>query len=179
MKGKISNLAVWALGSALLVALDQSTKAYVTAHLKGQPPVVLVKGVFEFLYSENRGAAFGMMQGRQGFFFVIGILVLAAAIFVMCRMPDWSNRRYHFLKICTIMITAGAIGNMIDRVSQGYVVDFLYFSLINFPIFNVADIYVTTSTALLLILLLFYYREEELDIFRLRKDSETKREDEH
>lgn len=171
MKNKISNLAVWAACSALLVALDQYTKAFVTAHLKGKPPVVVFEGVFEFLYSENRGAAFGMMQGRQGFFFLIGFLVLAAAAFVMYRMPDWSQRRYHLLKICVIMITAGAVGNMIDRVSQGYVVDFLYFSLIDFPIFNVADIYVTTSTALLLLLMLVYYKDEDLEIFQLKKYS--------
>lgn len=174
MKSKISNLAVWALGSLLLVMLDQYTKSFVTAHLKGQPPTVVINGVFEFLYSENRGAAFGMMQGRQGFFFLIGILVLAAAVYVMYRMPDWSSKRYHFLKVCVIMITAGAIGNMIDRISQGYVVDFLYFSLIDFPIFNVADIYVTTATGLLLVLLLFYYKDEELEVFHLKKRTEKK-----
>ena len=62
---------------------------------------------------------------------------------------------------------------MIDRVSQGYVVDFLYFKLINFPIFNVADIYVTTATALLFVVLCFYYKEEELDIFRVSKKGEA------
>ena len=67
------------------------------------------------------------------------------------------------------MITAGALGNMIDRVAKGYVVDFFYFKLINFPIFNVADIYVTTATALLLIVMCFYYKDEDFDVFRLRK----------
>lgn len=176
MKSKISNLSVWGLGSVLLVLLDQYTKSYVEVHLKGQPPIVLLEGVFEFLYSENRGAAFGMMQGRQGFFFLTGILVLVAAVFVMYRMPDWSNKRYHFLKLCVIMTTAGAVGNMIDRITQGYVVDFLYFSLIDFPIFNVADIYVTTATGLLLVLLLFYYKDEELEVFQLKKHPEEKRE---
>ena len=63
-------------------------------------------------------------------------------------------------------IFSGAIGNFIDRLKLGYVVDFFYFKLINFPIFNVADIYVTTATALLFVVLCFYYKEEELDIFR-------------
>ncbi len=66
------------------------------------------------------------------------------------------------------MITAGALGNMADRVSQGYVVDFLYFKLIDFPIFNVADIYVTTATAILILLMLFFYSESDMEIFRLR-----------
>lgn len=170
MKNKTFNLLVWAAASLALVLADQYTKLLVVAQLKERPPFVIVKDVFELLYSENRGAAFGMLQGRQGFFFLIGALVLLAAAFVMYRMPDWSHKRYHWLKICTIMITAGAIGNMVDRVSKGYVVDFLYFKLINFPIFNVADIYVTVATAALLVLLCFYYREEELDIFRFRKE---------
>lgn len=170
---KGANLAVWAAASVILVLLDQYTKMLAVAHLKGQEPLVIVNGVFELLYSENRGAAFGMLQGRQGFFFLIGAVVLAAAAFAMVRMPSWKNSRYHWLKLCVIMITAGALGNMVDRVSQGYVVDFLYFSLIDFPIFNVADIYVTVSAALLVLLMFFYYSEEELDIFQLHPKKQS------
>lgn len=166
-ENKRANLAVWAAASSLLVLLDQYTKHLAVAHLKGKEAMVLIDGVFEFLYSENRGAAFGMLQGKQGFFFLIGLIVLGAAIFAMCRMPSFQNKRYHWLKLCVIMVTAGAIGNMIDRVSQGFVVDFLYFSLIDFPIFNVADIYVTVSAALMVLLMFFYYTEEELEIFQL------------
>ncbi|MCI8959131.1 MAG: signal peptidase II [Lachnospiraceae bacterium] len=166
MKDKMINLLSLLCGSALLVWLDQYTKHLAVAKLKGQEPFSVVPGVFELLYSENRGAAFGMLQGRQGFFFVVGIVVLAAAVYVMVRMPSYGCSRYHFLKVCTVMITAGAVGNMVDRVSQGYVVDFLYFRLIDFPIFNVADIYVTTATGLLLVLFLFYYKDEDFEIFR-------------
>lgn len=173
MKNKAGNLLSWVASSAVLIGIDQYTKALAVARLKNQQPFVILDGVFEFLYSENRGAAFGLMQGRQGFFFLIGIVVLAVAGYAMLRMPGWQEKRYHWLKLCVIMITAGAVGNMIDRVSQGYVVDFLYFKLINFPIFNVADIYVTTATALLFVVLCFYYKEEELDIFRFSKKGET------
>ena len=62
------------------------------------------------------------------------------------------------------MIGAGAVGNFIDRMSNGYVVDFFYFKLINFPVFNVADIYVTLSAVFLVILLLFKYKEEDLNV---------------
>ncbi|MDO4269201.1 MAG: signal peptidase II [Eubacteriales bacterium] len=168
MGNKISNLAVWAVSSTLLVFADQYTKELAVARLRGQEPFVIWDGVFELLYSENRGAAFGMLQGRQGFFFLIAAVVLAAAVYVMWKMPGWSNARYHGLKICAILITAGAAGNMIDRIRQGYVVDFLYFKLIDFPIFNVADIYVTTATAVLFLLFCFFYREEDLEIFRFR-----------
>mgnify|MGYP002538218277 FL=1 len=164
MKTRGFNLLSWAALSLVLVLLDQYTKLLAVAHLKGKTPFVILDGVFELLYSENRGAAFGMLQGKQGFFFVIGTVVVAAAIYVMWRMPGWSSLRYLGLRMCTILITAGALGNMVDRTTQGYVVDFLYFKLIDFPIFNVADIYVSVGTAVLIILILFYYKEEELNL---------------
>lgn len=169
MKDKIINLITWAVATCVLVLADQYTKILAVAHLKEKPAYVILDGVFELLYSENRGAAFGMMQGKQGFFLIIAAVVLGAAAYMMWKMPSWKQARYHWLKICVIMITAGAIGNMIDRVSQGYVVDFLYFSLINFPIFNVADIYVTVATGILILLMLVYYKDEDLEIFQLRR----------
>ena len=69
------------------------------------------------------------------------------------------------LKACIVAIAAGAIGNMIDRVRLGYVIDFFYFELIDFPIFNVADIYVTVAAFALVLLILFYYKEDEIDSF--------------
>ena len=76
------------------------------------------------------------------------------------------------MAVCLMMVSAGAVGNMIDRIGQGYVVDFLYFKLINFPIFNVADCYVTISAFLLILLVFFYYREEEMACFSLHKKEE-------
>lgn len=167
MSGKTKQILLSLLGAAGAVFLDQWTKGLAVTHLKGQAPFVIWEGVFELLYSENRGAAFGMMQGKQGLFFLITLVVLAAAAFVMIKMP--LEKRYLPLNICTVMVAAGAVGNMIDRVTQGYVVDFLYFKLINFPIFNVADIYVTVSAALLMVLFLFYYKEEDMDVFAFKK----------
>lgn len=169
MKAKTINLLSWFTGTFLLVLFDQYTKNLAVAGLKNSPPFIIWDGVFELLYSENRGAAFGMLQGRQSFFFLIAVIVLAGAGYAMYRMPGWHNRHYHGLKLCVTLITAGAVGNMIDRISQGFVVDFLYFSLINFPIFNVADIYVTTATAVLFLLICFFYKEEDMDIFRWQK----------
>lgn len=167
MKGKGTFFAGFAAGLLLLAGLDQWTKGLAVKHLMGKPPVVLVDGVFEFYYSENRGAAFGMLQGRQFFFFLIALAVLGAAVFLLARMP--LKRRYLPMAGCMLLVASGAVGNMIDRVSQGYVVDFLYFKLIHFPIFNVADCYVTIGAALLVFLVFFYYKEEELACFSGRK----------
>ena len=93
---------------------------------------------------------------------MIAVCVFAAVVYVMAKLP--AGRRFVPLEACLTVICAGAAGNLIDRVSQGYVVDFLYFKLINFPIFNVADCYVTVGTAVLAILFLWYYKDEEFDM---------------
>ena len=72
------------------------------------------------------------------------------------------NKRFLILRILILLIAAGAVGNFIDRIRQGYVVDFFYFKLINFPIFNVADIYVSVGMVILALLIFFYYKDEDL-----------------
>ena len=133
-----------------------------------QKPLVLIPGVFQLHYLENRGAAFGMLQGQRFFFVVIAILVLAAITYIYFKLP-W-QKHFHHLRAVGIFVAAGAVGNLIDRVSLGYVVDFFYFELINFPIFNVADIYVTCATFVLAFLILFYYKEEELECLFPKKE---------
>ena len=82
-------------------------------------------------------------------------------------MPD--EKKYRMLHLLLSLIAAGAIGNMIDRIRFDYVVDFIYFVLINFPIFNVADIYVSVSTVVLVILLLFVYQENDLSFIGFKQ----------
>ncbi len=161
MNKRIIRLALSFLLFGLLYALDQFTKAVAAESLKGHEPYVIWKGVFELQYSENQGAAFGLLQGQQLLFFIVAILVFAAALYLIWTLPE--RTRYLPLILCLTVIAAGAAGNLADRVSQGYVVDFLYFKLIDFPIFNVADCYVTGATALLFVLLFFgFYSEEEI-----------------
>lgn len=152
-------LAAEAVLTALLVLLDQATKLAAVSALKDGDPYVLIPGVFQLQYLENRGAAFGLLQNARIFFLAVTLIALAAVIYVLVRLP--LKRRYIVLRFLMVLIAAGAVGNMIDRVFLGYVRDFLYFSLIDFPIFNVADIYVTCATILLILLLLFYYKEED------------------
>ncbi len=151
----------------LLVALDQVTKGMAVKCLKGQEAFTLWEGVFEFRYLENRGAAFGMLQGQRVFFLFTGVIVLLVVIYLLGHMSK--EKRYWPIRLIAICILSGAWGNMIDRLCLGYVVDFFYFRLIDFPIFNVADIYVTVATAFLVILILFFYRDEELNHLLIRK----------
>ena len=154
---------------AAMILFDQWTKMLAVKHLMDQDPYVIIEGVFQLRYLENRGAAFGMMQGQKTFFLIsatIAVLVIAYAYF---KLP-W-EKRYHPLRVIGLFIAGGAVGNMIDRVVLSYVVDFFYFELINFPIFNVADIYVSCATVLLAVLILFYYKEDELDcLFPKKKE---------
>lgn len=143
----------------VFVALDQLTKYLAIIELKGKNPFVLINHVLEFQYLENRGAAFGMLPDQKIFFVIIAIIILFVILFVLIKAPD--TKHYHLFRFLLVLIASGAIGNMIDRLVRNYVVDFIYFSLIDFPIFNVADIYVTVATTILIIALLFYYKEND------------------
>ena len=152
---------VISLMTLLLIFFDQATKGLAVRFLKGQEPFVIWDGVFELRYLENRGAAFGMLQGHQAFFLFTGLLVFAAALYFFRHVS--ADRKFFPIRMIAVFILAGALGNMADRLRLSYVVDFFYFRLIDFPIFNVADIYVSVGTAVLAVLILFYYKEEELN----------------
>lgn len=152
---------------AAALFLDQFTKYMAVSRLKDQEPFVLIDGVFELRYLENRGAAFGMLQDMQYVLAAGALLVCGLIVYFYLRMPE--RRRYIPLRICAILLCAGAIGNMIDRIRLHYVIDFLYFRLIDFPIFNVADCYVVVSCIAFALLVLFYYKEEDDFSFLARK----------
>ena len=109
----------------LLVLLDQWTKHLAVLHLKEQAPIVLWKGVFELNYLENRGAAFGIFQGQKAAFLVCTVLILGLVAFYYFRLPE--GRRFFPLRFVGILLASGAVGNMIDRIENSYVVDLLIF----------------------------------------------------
>lgn len=152
-------IALTAIG---LILLDQVTKEFAVRFLKGKAPFVIWEGVFELRYLENRGAAFGMLQGQRFFFLISGLVVFGAALWFFRYMSK--DKKFWPLRLIAVFILSGAWGNMIDRLRLSYVVDFFYFRLIDFPIFNVADIYVSVGTAVLAALILFYYKDEDLNV---------------
>ena len=153
--GRASIIRTALLGVLLcggLIAADLLTK--LAASKLGSREVVLIPGVLSLSYIENHGAAFGIMQGRQWLLIVISAVIIAAAVvFCIRRIRD---TRYRYLRVLTVFLVAGALGNMIDRIMLGYVRDFIYFKLIDFPVFNVADIYVTVSAVLILIWIILH-----------------------
>ena len=159
---KIKWLILDMIISAVLVFFDQFTKIWAVGRLKDGEPIVLINGVLQFYYlpEGNTGAAFGILTGHRILFLCIALFVVAAVLYALFCIPR--TGKYMFLRILLVFIAAGGAGNMIDRFRLGYVIDFIYFYLINFPIFNVADCYVTVSTILVALLILFKYKEDDL-----------------
>lgn len=166
-KRKIIILVVDLIAMVLLTYFDQFTKNMAVLNLKGKPAVTLLPDILVLQYLENKGAAFGMLQNQKIFFIFIEVLILFVIGFVLIRMPG--HKKYNLMHVILVLVASGAVGNMIDRVVQDYVVDFIYFVLIDFPIFNVADIYVTCATAVFVIAVLFYYKEEDFAFLSLKQ----------
>lgn len=180
-----------AVVSILLILFDQITKFMAATGLKNKPGFVIIDGVFELKYLENQSAAFSFdpisfihkifhityfdthpqafLNCKMAFFIVLTITVLILIAILYQRIP-W-NRHFLPLNVILMGFFAGAIGNLIDRMIHHYVIDFFYFSLINFPIFNVADIYVTLSAIALILVIFFYYKEEDYAVFFPSKKS--------
>lgn len=141
--------------SIIIVVLDQVSKALAIKHLKASNPIVIIDGIFELVYVENRGAAFGILQDKRLLFVIITLLVIS---FLVIYAYKYSHQLTGFSKLTLAMLIGGAAGNLIDRIRYGFVVDFLKVDLIrsyNFPVFNIADIFIVISTIFLAYIILF------------------------
>ncbi|SFA71721.1 signal peptidase II [Acetitomaculum ruminis DSM 5522] len=150
-----------------LLAIDFFTKYLADKFLKGKEPIIIFKDALELYYLENTGAAFGIMAGKQMFFVIVSILILIGIIYIYVKIP--LEQRFNILNYLCIFVMAGAIGNLVNRIMLNYVIDFIYFSLIRFPVFNVADIYVTLAITILIIVLLLVFDENDLSFLKPKK----------
>ncbi len=152
-------MALFALGIA---AVDQITKFLVVANIELYADVPFLPGIVQLTYVQNTGAAFSIFQGMQWLFLVIFIALTALIIFEYFKkpMPFTTLERW-----CIAAIYGGGLGNMIDRIRLGYVVDMIETQFITFPVFNVADCFITCGCILLLVhLVLFnksFWKEEK------------------
>lgn len=168
-KNKAMRLAGELLLVALLIALDLVTKHLAQVRLEGQSAFPLWAGVLEFVYIRNTGAAFSILQNATPLLTVVSILVSAALLILLLRVVPIMDRRFLPLRLCLCFLLAGAAGNLVDRLWLGFVRDFIYFVPIDFPVFNVADIYVTVSAVVLAALMIFVYRDEDLEKLAWKK----------
>lgn len=149
------------LGLVLLLIVDQTTKWIAAVHLKNSMPVEFIPKIIKFQYLENRGAAFGILQNSRLFFLTLTIIIALSTLYIISRIIYFP--KFNMLLFTMVIFLAGAIGNFIDRLFKHYVVDFLEFDFIQFPIFNVADIYVTLSLMIFVILMFFVYKDKDFD----------------
>lgn len=145
------SLVLYFLLIAGLVIADQLTKLYFLS-LGGGFDIPVLGNFLHFTYCENRGAAFGILQDARPVLITVTILMVAGCAYLLIA------RKFHsvFADIALSLILAGGIGNLIDRIFRGYVVDFIYVKIINFAVFNLADSYVCVGAALVCVYILFF-----------------------
>ena len=142
----------------LLLALDRITKQWaVNTLMKGD--ITIWEGVLKFHYLENRGAAWGLFENAFWLFYIVTAVVIVIMGYFYSKIPF--EKKYILLRFILVILCAGAVGNFIDRALYRYVVDFIWFEIINFPVFNVADCYVTVSVIALLLSFLFIYNDDD------------------
>ena len=168
MRKRTKMLLIDVVVMLVLLGLDQLTKYLAIINLKNHPAVVLWDGVLELNYLENRGSAFGMLQNQKFFILFIGVVFLAVILFFLFKLPE--EKKFCTVHILLSAIVAGGVGNMIDRLHFDYVVDFISFVLIHFPIFNVADCYIVVATIVLFLLFLFVFEEKDLEFLSFKQN---------
>ena len=144
------------LAAAIIVAADQITKYLVVANIDLGGYVKAIDGLFHFTYIQNDGAAFSMLKGQQWLFAVLFVVLTVAVIWEFYKKKMGFTA---FEKWCIVAIWAGGLGNMIDRVRLGYVVDMVNLEFMNFPVFNVADCFITCGCIALMVSLVFFNRK--------------------
>lgn len=170
-KKRVFSLLFYIIGIAVLTELDQITKVLAESKLMGKPDFKVIGDAFVFSYLRNEGAAWGMLSGKINLFLIFTVIVVLLVTYVIINLPV--TKKYMPLLITCTLLVSGAAGNFIDRVRFGYVRDFIYFKLINFPVFNVADCYVTVSVVLLIILILFVYKEDDFNFLKISKKGDN------
>lgn len=141
--------------SIFAIVLDQLTKLAAIKYLKGQKPVILIENFLQLNYVENRGAAFGILQQRRTFFIIVAVSVVV--LITLYLIKNYNNLTI-LSHIGLAMLLGGAVGNLIDRIRLGYVVDFISVRLTksyDFPVFNIADSFIVVSTILIVYIVLF------------------------
>lgn len=131
----------------LCIAADQLTKICAAANLKEISTLPIIENIFHFTYVENRGAAFGMLADHRWVFMILSVVGIAA-IFVYLTV---TKPKSWWMRLALCFIVGGGIGNMIDRIARGYVIDFIDCRFINFYVFNVADSFVCVGCAMFII----------------------------
>jgi signal peptidase II len=150
---------VFVVVSFVLVVLDLWLKYWAVANLQNQPDIILMKGVLGLTYVQNPGALFGFLAslGARWILAALKAVILGGILWYYNRLP--LEKRFWFLRVPMIFVFAGGVGNLFDRVKLGYVRDMLNFLFVSFPVFNLADVYVTCGVFSLFFVIFFVVRD--------------------
>ena len=149
---------IYILGIILLAA-DRITKIWANTTLSQMSSIEFIKGVLGFSYVENTGVAFGMLADKMHIMIPVTFVIICVCAYIFIR---YRNKNKLF-DISMLLIIIGAVGNLMDKITRGFVVDFIEFLFIDFPVFNMADIYVCTGAGLLMLYVLFFSDGEKND----------------
>lgn len=153
-------MLIWTVVAAVIVVLDQLAKYWVINGI-GNQVIHAIPGVINFVYVKNTGAAFSIMSNSTGLLGIISILFcLGVLAYWLIKKP-----KHNLMKLSLTLLFAGALGNAIDRVFRGYVVDFIETAFMDFPVFNIADIAITCGAVIMAVYIIFFDKDE--------KDGET------
>lgn len=151
----------------LLNTLDRLGK-YAACYYCENENFVLIKNYLEITYTKNVGGAFGILNNQRFFFIFIAALFICLIIFFLFAMPDES--KFNALHIWLSFILAGTIGNMADRIIYGSVIDMIYISKIDFPVFNLSDIFISLGTLFTIIIVLFSLKEKDFEFLNFKQN---------
>ena len=148
---------IWFIIAAVIVGIDQFFKYMVISNISLTDTVEFIKGIINFVYVKNTGAAFGIFAGKTYILSIVSVLVCAALILFMIKNKNKST----MLSLSLSMVLGGAIGNLIDRIVRGYVIDYIEPMFIDFPVINFADVAITVGAFLLVIYVIFFDGKKE------------------
>lgn len=152
-------LGAEALIIGIYLAIDLLTKEFVYGPIAaGEPDIVLIKGVLKFTAVENTGASFGIFSDSTTALLIVAVVTAAALTLLWVFSVKERNR---FFRAALILMIAGAIGNIVDRAAFGYVRDFIYFELIDFAVFNLADSGLCVGCGCMIVYIIFFYRPDK------------------
>ena len=151
----------------LLNAIDRVAK-YAAAYFCENENYTLIKDIFEITFTQNSGGAFGILNNQRFFFIFISVLFISLITFFMFVMPN--DNKYNSLHIWLSFILSGIIGNVADRILYDGVIDILYIKKIDFPVFNIADLFITLGTFMTIITVLFKLKEKDFEFLNFKQN---------
>lgn len=148
-------MVLYTIAALLIIIADQVTKILVSSQFTPTTQIRLIPNIINLVYLKNTGAAFSILTGRVSVLGIVSVLFcIGLIIYVIIKKPKHTLQR-----TALMLIFSGALGNAIDRIFRGYVIDFIETAFISFPVFNIADIAITVGAALLIIYVIFFDKE--------------------